>query len=567
MPRNAEIKSKWIRLKPELAPSLLLAPAAAGGGGAASLANAATAAAAVAAAALLALLLWALRNARDARVPGPLELPGLGALQFLARWRGRILDGLLAQARERGPGTTWSIKWACERRYFMISKPELLRHVLSDVAAYPKGARVNSHLADLVGGGIFAVDGAAWRRQRQLFAHVFSQRSFREVVTAALALHGAQLERILGAAADAGTVIDASALMHRFTLDSIARIAFGEDVGALSAAEVAGAPDLPFMRAFDEAQACVDARFFTPLWELLRHVPFAMPSERRLEACLRDIDAFCLRLVRARRAAGDWAERRDVLSRAMAMVGEDGAALYGDDAASERALRDLVVSFLIAGRDTTAQALSWAVLLIAQHPHVEAALAAEGAACDASGAADKVAATPGAHAGAAAAAVFAPSHEAIQAQLPYARATACETLRLYPSVPKDVREAARDDVLPDGTRVPRGSLVAYLPYIMGRDDTLWSDAARFDPERFLADGEGAAASAWKFPAFNGSGPRQCMGQHLALTEASFVLALVYRRFSLELAPASQAGGALSHRDSLTLPQAAGVTVRVRRRGV
>ena len=58
-----------------------------------------------------------------------------------------------------------------------------------------------------------------------------------------------------------------------------------------------------------------------------------------------------------------------------------------------------------------------------------------------------------------------------------------------------------------------------------------------------------------------------MGQHLALTEASFVLALVYRRFSLELAPASQAGGALSHRDSLTLPQAAGVTVRVRRRGV
>jgi cytochrome P450 len=198
---------------------------------------------------------------------------------------------------------------------------------------------------------------------------------------------------------------------------------------------------------------------------------------------------------------------------------------------------------------------------------VEAALAAEGAACDASGAADKVAATPGAHAGAASAGVFAPSHEAIQAQLPYARATACETLRLYPSVPKDVREAARDDVLPDGTRVPRGSLVAYLPYIMGRDDTLWSDAARFDPERFLADGEGAAASAWKFPAFNGSGPRQCMGQHLALTEASFVLALVYRRFSLELAPASQAGGALSHRDSLTLPQAAGVTVRVRRRGV
>jgi len=149
-------------------------------------------------------------------------------------------------------------------------------------------------------------------------------------------------------------------------------------------------------------------------------------------------------------------------------------------------------------------------------------------------------------------------------QLRFARAVASETLRLYPSVPKDVREAAEDDELPDGTRVPRGSLVAYLPYVMGRDEALWKDAAAFRPERFLEGGEGAAASAWKWPVFNGSGPRQCMGQHLALAEMSFALALVYREFSLKLDPPSQAGS-VTHRDSLTLPQARGVTVRVTRR--
>ena len=489
------------------------------------------------------LLLWALKNKRPSSVPGPFELPIIGGLFFLFRFRGRILDGLLEHSREQGPGRTWSIKWLSEKRYFMVSRPDILEHVLKTrFEAYPKGAHFNAHLRSLIGGGIFAVDGPQWRRQRQLFAHVFSMRSFREVIARALAEHGAKLDALLDAAASSGAAVDISALVHRFTLDSIARIAFGTDTGCLSAP---AGQEIPFQRAFDEAQQHIDRRFFTPGWQVARRVPLLMPGERALERCLVELDAFCLGLIRERRATGDWKARQDVLSRAMGMVDEaTGAAVYPDTDAANRELRDLVISFLIAGRDTTAQALSWSAMLIARHPEVEERISAEARACVDVGA------------------DFAPSHEAITS-LRYVRAAFCETLRLYPSVPKDLKEAAEDDTLPDGTFVPRGSLIAYLPFVMGRDETLWKDAHTFDPERFYSEtGEGTLAGPWKWPVFNGAGPRQCLGKELALVEATFVLGLIYRRYSLTPTPGQER---LSHRDSLTLPQARGLTVHVRRR--
>jgi cytochrome P450 len=103
-----------------------------------------------------------------------------------------------------------------------------------------------------------------------------------------------------------------------------------------------------------------------------------------------------------------------------------------------------------------------------------------------------------------------------------------ETLRLYPSVPKDIKTALASDVLPDGTVVTAGTSVVYLPYVMGRSPALWGeDAARFQPERFLGK---PVPSAWRLPAFNGAGPRTCLGQRMALAEANFVLALVFGRF-------------------------------------
>ena len=86
-----------------------------------------------------------------------------------------------------------------------------------------------------------------------------------------------------------------------------------------------------------------------------------------------------------------------------------------------------------------------------------------------------------------------------------------EVIRLHPPVPGDSKEAVRDDVLPDGTKVPKGAGVMYRPYLFGRSPLLWKDPLRFDPQRFM----GKKPSQFKYIAFN-AGPRLCLGMNLAL---------------------------------------------------
>jgi len=384
------------------------------------------------------LLAWWLRNSRGRCPAGPFELPILGSISFLLRHRGDILTGVLEQCRLAG-WRTWSIKWFGEKRFCMTTDPRNLEFILKTrFDNFPKGPSFSSKLADLLGRGIFATDGPQWKKQRQLFSHVFSENSFKNVIMASFVENGAVLQRLLDAAAASGAEVDMQSLFHRFTLDSIGKIAFGLNLGTL---EDPSASAASFAAAFDAAQGAVDSRFFTPGWWLFKPL---LRRERELPGHVATLDLFCADLVAARRAAPEAPAGEgggDVLSRALRLRGEDGALVFGAD---DAALRDILLNFLIAGRDTTAQVLSWAVLLVARAgPGVAEALAAEGAG-----------------AGAGAGGQFALPFEAVGKELRYARAVAQETLRLYPSVPKDTKEAVEGCTLPDGSWVPAGSLVA-----------------------------------------------------------------------------------------------------------
>jgi cytochrome P450 len=178
---------------------------------------------------------------------------------------------------------------------------------------------------------------------------------------------------------------------------------------------------------------------------------------------------------------------------------------------SEDFLRDLVLNFLIAGRDTTAQALSWTMYCLCTHPAVEAKARRE------------VIEVCG---------VRGPAYEDMT-QLPYLQAVLSEALRLYPSVPMDAKIATNDDVLPDGTFVPRGTVVMYDIYAMGRDTAIWGDdAEKFRPERWLEMNE--APGNYKYPVFN-AGPRECLGRRLALVEMKTCLAMLLPALKLKLA--------------------------------
>jgi fatty acid omega-hydroxylase len=178
---------------------------------------------------------------------------------------------------------------------------------------------------------------------------------------------------------------------------------------------------------------------------------------------------------------------------------------------SEDFLRDLVLNFLIAGRDTTAQTLSWALFCLCQHP--EAAARARAEAVEVCGNEDI-------------------TYEAVN-RLPFLQAVLNETLRLYPSVPLDLKFVLEDDVWPDGTRVRRGNVAVYNIYAMGRDPAIWgAHAADFRPERWLE--MDSNPDSYKFPVFN-AGPRECLGKRLAQVEMKTCLAVLLPRLSFKLA--------------------------------
>jgi cytochrome P450 len=217
---------------------------------------------------------------------------------------------------------------------------------------------------------------------------------------------------------------------------------------------------------------------------------------------VRDLDALVYRIIHERRASGE--ETGDVLSMLLAARDEAGQGM------TDRQLRDEVMTLLLAGHDTTALALTWALVLLAQHPDVEARLYAE------------VHNVLGGR----------PPTSADAPRLPYVEQVVTETLRLYPSAWAIGREAVRDTQL-GGQRIPKGVNVVASPWVLHRDPRFFDAPAAFQPERW-ANGLAQRLPRFAYVPFGG-GQRVCIGNAFAQLEASLVLATIVQRFHLVLA--------------------------------
>ena len=160
---------------------------------------------------------------------------------------------------------------------------------------------------------------------------------------------------------------------------------------------------------------------------------------------------------------------------------------------------DIVISFILAGKDTTSAALMWFFWLLSKNPGVEKEVLKE------------IMEKP-----------ETPAYDEVK-DMVYIHAALCESMRLYPPVSMDSKEAVDDDVLPDGTVVKKGTLVTYHVYAMGRMESIWGeDWAEFKPERWL---EKVETGKWKFvgrdsftyPVFQ-AGPRICLGKEMAFMQ-------------------------------------------------
>lgn len=438
--------------------------------------------------------------------PGPRPIPVLGNLLHFRR--GGLLLTFLRDWRRHGDIVAYRFGPA---HAVAFAHPEPLRHVyIKNRGNYIKGVGVES-LRWLTGQGLFTADGTLWQSQRRMMQPHFTvqaTRNYAAAMLAAIAEVVARLERM-----PTGAIVDIQFEMMRFTMDVICRTMF-----SMSVAD--GASQLS--EAIGEALHWVGVRGLQ-LIRLNPRVP--TPANRRFVRALAQLDSFLLGLITERSRSGELGQRGDLLDLLLqATDPESGRGM------SHQQLRDEAVTVFLAGHETTAVALSWTWILLAQHRFASDELHAE------------------------LARVLA-GRDAVATDLPaltYTRKVLDEALRLYPPVWVNPRSAVAADEI-DGITVPAGAAALPMIYAVHRHPDFWPDPERFDPERFTP-----AAVKDRHPCAYlpfGAGPRVCLGMNFALQEMTMLVATLAQRFQFTLAPGQQLdidphAGTLRARDPL-----------------
>jgi cytochrome P450 len=356
--------------------------------------------------------------------------------------------------------------------------------ILTDPDAIEKGI-FGASLEPLVGLGLLTAQSTPHRRNRKLVAPAFHHQRI-----------GAYLDVMADYALEAAcgwrenAVIDLGAEMMALTLRIVGKTLFDADV-ATEARRVGDA--LTYALSF------ITRRQQNPLSLPLQ---WPLPTHNRFRAAVGELDTILLDVIAKRRSES--ADRGDLLSMLLVSRDEDdGSGL------SDTQIRDEAMTIFLAGHETTANALSWAIYLLATHPPVWHRLREE--VVTALG--DR---KPGMR---------------DLAALPYTLQIFKETLRLYPPAYFFGREASRD-VEVGGLRVPEGMAIGISPYALHRDARLWDAPARFDPDRFEPERE-AAQTRFAYLPFGG-GPRVCIGNQFALMEGQIILATIAQHVKPEL---------------------------------
>jgi len=301
---------------------------------------------------------------------------------------------------------------------------------------------------------------------------------------------------VVGKHAASGSMVDVQDLFFRFTFDTICRVAFGRKPGALLSEN-----GLPILHAFDRCQKRLFKRCFAPaiIWKTQRF--FNIGPERQFRADVSLVNEYAYNVVRERLKTDPDVIRKhpDLLSQHVLHGVEHNMDL------DERNLRDVILSYMIAGRDTTASMLTWCIYRLHRHRDWQSAIQQE---IDSVLVADEKKEVKADESDSL-------SYELLR-NLPKLDAFLMEVLRMHPPVPTDSKYAINADVLPDGTVVPPGSKLAFNACVINRVDPFWQDPDEFKVERWL--GDAPKPTNFEFLTFN-AGHRTCLGKYLALMEA------------------------------------------------
>jgi cytochrome P450 len=463
---------------------------------------------------------------------------GLGPTLQLRRNRPRFMRML------SGGGDMFRLQ-LLDKKVVVVTGPAQVNQLLVEGAAsLEKAAMLRHGLYPLAGEGLFTSNGALWKRQRRLMAPIFTPAQI-------AAFAGGMVEcaqRDVDTWRD-GEIVDISRETTRIAMSIAGRTLFGaetfsesDEIGAALtealgwASRQATSPfplvQITLRRSIEglaERLAGRPAAWSRRLADGL-HRPLLLPvgEDQRVRQAVAMLDRRVQRMIDERRAGG-LASSPDLLSRLLSAQDEDDRGVMSD-----RQVRDEVLTLFVAGHETTASALAWALYLLARHPETLGRAQAE---------ADAIGRPP--------------RYEDLP-RLALCLRVFKESMRLYPPVPIFARDVI-SDIEVGGYRLTPGTVVLVSPYATHHRPDLWPDPEHFDPERFTPEAE-ATRHRQAFLPFS-AGPRVCIGNHFALMEGPLVLATLLQRATFALTSTDEIEADIQ----ATLRPRGGVPMRVRLR--
>ncbi|WP_108815057.1 cytochrome P450 [Loktanella sp. Alg231-35] len=371
-------------------------------------------------------------------------------------------------------------------RSYLVNDPVLVKEVLRDNPdAYPKSDRIGAGLRPLLGNSVFLTNGELWKRQRRIIDPAFEGGRLRDTFPGILAATEAGVARLAHVANDTPQEIEA--LTSHIAADVIFRTLFSIPIEDETAQEVFSA-----FRDYQRSQPIVNLAAFVrgPSW-----MPRFFKRETRQTA--RHLRRLITQLVEQRLALIASGEAPDDLAtKILTTADPDTGQTFTRDE-----MVDQVAIFFLAGHETSASAIAWALYLVATNPDWQDLLAAE-------------------------AAVFSGQFSELS-QLKQTRDVFRETLRLYPPVPMMVREAQAETVFRK-RQIKRGAQIVLSPWHQHRHTRLWENPDAFDPARWDTDA-GTLSARTAYMPFS-AGPRVCTGAGFAMIEGVVVLAGLLRAY-------------------------------------
>ncbi|KAF3570872.1 hypothetical protein F2Q69_00060790 [Brassica cretica] len=384
---------------------------------------------------------------------------------------------------------------------------------------FPKGTFFKDRFKDLLEDGIFNADDESWKEQRRvIITEMHSTRFMEHSFQTTQRLVRKKLLKVMESFARSQEAFDLQDVLLRLTFDIICIAGLGADPETLAQ----DLPQVPFANAFVEATESTLFRFMIPpfIWKPMKFLDIGY--EKGLRKAIDVVHGFVNKMIMDRICMVNDEEtldnRSDVLTRIIQIDNNKKGNKIGPS--TIRFLRQFCTSFILAGRDTSSVAISWFFWVIQRHPQVENKIIQE---------IRQIVKQRGD-----------PSDSSLFTvkelnNMVYLQAAISETLRLYPPIPMEMKQAIEDDMFPDGTFIKKGSRVYFSIYAMGRMETIWGkDCEEFRPERWIQAGKFVSDDQYKYVVFN-AGPRLCLGKTFAYLQMKMIAASVLLRYSIKVA--------------------------------